>query len=433
MYNPFNKNISEIEYSDLKKLKDNDVSEGWFIEYKESFPKNNKKIANSIASFANSEGGWYIVGIKESDNESKPSEIIGFDLDSYKKPTDKITNIVKDNIDPIPYFESKVIEIPEEKVVLVVQVFEGHDTPYISNGSIYIRVGETSKPLPIDDRYQFEKLLDKKDTFQKRVDSFMENTFFFDKSYNQPYLEFYVYINNPKNILFDDFYSEEFFETLKNKFKSKTKIIEELDISAAFDFDNIHSSVDSYILRHVYNNSPLHTGLILELFKEGHLKLILPFNIYTNTTLNNKYNSLIYYDYFISDELADLRIIDLAESMFAFQIILSKYKQLLKEYNCEYGLNIKYKFNNFNSITPFIDSKEYIKFIYENKLPINLKTTVNIPNKGYLIIPFEDFNVMNFSVNMIEAMGLPRHLIEIISEGYAKFISIKSKNDKNED
>ena len=117
MYNPFNKNISEIEYSDLKKLKDNDVSEGWFIEYKESFPKNNKKIANSIASFANSEGGWYIVGIKESDNESKPSEIIGFDLDSYKKPTDKITNIVKDNIDPIPYFESKVIKI-WKKIIL---------------------------------------------------------------------------------------------------------------------------------------------------------------------------------------------------------------------------------------------------------------------------------------------------------------------------
>lgn len=34
MYNPFNKNISEIEYEDLKKLIENDVSEGWVIEYK---------------------------------------------------------------------------------------------------------------------------------------------------------------------------------------------------------------------------------------------------------------------------------------------------------------------------------------------------------------------------------------------------------------
>ena len=69
MYNPFNKNISEIEYEDLKKLIENDVSEGWVIEYKGSFPKN-KNIANSIASFANSEGGWYFIGIEEKENES---------------------------------------------------------------------------------------------------------------------------------------------------------------------------------------------------------------------------------------------------------------------------------------------------------------------------------------------------------------------------
>lgn len=168
MYNPFNKVISEIKYEDLKSLIENNISEGWFIEYKRSFPTNNKKIANSIASFANSEGGWYIIGIEEKENESNPSEIIGFDLKTNKKPSDKITNIVKDNIDPIPYFESKLIKIPNNKVVLIVQVFEGHDTPYISNGSIYVRVGETSKPVAIDDRYQFEKLLDKQKNLKKK-------------------------------------------------------------------------------------------------------------------------------------------------------------------------------------------------------------------------------------------------------------------------
>ena len=43
MYNPFNKDISEIEYGDLKKLVEKNVSEGWFIEYKDSFPKKSKK------------------------------------------------------------------------------------------------------------------------------------------------------------------------------------------------------------------------------------------------------------------------------------------------------------------------------------------------------------------------------------------------------
>lgn len=432
MYNPFNKNISELEYDDLKKLIDNDTSEGWFIEYKESFPKKNKKIANSIASFANSEGGWYIVGIKENDRESKPSDIVGFDLETNKKPTDKITNIVKDNVDPIPYFESKVIEIPGNKVVLVVQVFEGHDTPYISNGSVYIRVGETSKPLAINDRYQFEKLLDKKQNFQRKVNSFMKNTFFFDRFYNQPYLEFYIYVNSSKGILFEDFYSEEFFDNIKDNFNSNVELVQGSEISASIIFDNAYASVDSYILRHIYDNPQLQTGLTLEIFKEGHLKLIYPFNVHNKFSLNDKYESLIDYDLFISED-DNLRIIDLAESLLAFQTILTQYKRLLEKYNFNQELNIKYKFKNFNSITPFIDSEEFIKYIFENRLPINLKTSIDIPNNDYIKYPFNKFNPLSFAFKLIEATGISRHLTKAIGEGYGKYITIKSKNNEIKD
>ena len=426
MYNPFNKPISELEVGDLNKLIENNISEGWFVEYKGSFPKN-KQIAKSIASFANSEGGWYIIGIEEDEKESKPSEIIGFDLETYKKPADKITNVVKDNIDPIPYFETKIIKISEDKSVLVVQVFEGHDVPYISNGSIYIRVGETSKPIPIDERYQFERLLDKKKTFEKRVNLFMDNTFFFDDHYTQPFLELYIYINNPKSILFEDFYFEEFFEKLKENFNSEIEIMKDIPVTPARFFDNIYSSIDSYILRHVYDNPPLQTGVTLELFKEGHLKLILPFNIYNTHSLNGEYESLIYYDSLINEELENLRIIDLAEAIFSFQIILEQYKRLLVEYNCEYELNIKFKFKNFNSITPFMDSQEYMDFIYENGMPINLKTSIDIPNKGYLVYSFKDFDVFSLAVNIISATGFSRHLIDVITRGFANYLKIKFK------
>lgn len=426
MYNPFNKIISEIKYEDLEKLIKNNISEGWFIEYKSSFPKN-KKIADSIASFANSEGGWYIVGIEEKENESSPSEIVGIDIEDNKKPTDKITNIIKDNITPIPYFESRIVNIAKNKVVLIVQVFEGHDAPYISNGSIYIRVGETSKPVAIDDRYQFDKLLNKQENFNKRVTSFMDNEFFFRDTFNQPYLEFYVYVDNHENILFEDFYSKEFFEEFKENFNSNVQLADEFDVTASTNFDNAYSSVDSYILRHVYDNPLLHTGLTLELFQEGHLKLIFPFNIYTNLSLNNKYESLNYYDEFIPKNNKNLKIIDLAESMLAVQIILAQYKRLLKKYDCNCDLNIKFKFKNFNSITPFMDSEEYMEFICKNKLPINLKTSIDIPNRGYQKCKFEDFNPMAFVINIVLASGIPRHLITVISEGYSKYIKIKSK------
>lgn len=64
---PFYKNISEIEYKDIENLKENKVPEGIYIEYKSRMLKSKKnyKIAQSLASFANSYGGWYIVGIEE--------------------------------------------------------------------------------------------------------------------------------------------------------------------------------------------------------------------------------------------------------------------------------------------------------------------------------------------------------------------------------
>lgn len=425
MYNPFNKTISEIEYNDLEKLIENEISEGWYVEYKGSFPKKNKKIADSIASFANSEGGWYIVGIEEDEKESKPSEIIGFDLEDEKKPADKITNIVKDNVDPIPYFESKIIEISENKVVLVVQVFEGYDAPYISNGKINIRVGETSKPVAIDDRYQFEKLLEKKENYRKKVESFMDNRFYFVENYSKPYLEFYVYVDNPKEVLFEDFYSDTFFKDLKENFNSKVKLTDVVELSTSLNFDNIYGSVDSYVIRQVYDHNPVDMGLTLELFKEGHLKLIYPFKVYNKISLNGEYESLMDYNLFVS-KFGNLKIIDLAESILEFQTILSQYKRILNKFDCNYELNFKYKFNNFDSITPFMDSKDYMKFIFENNLPINFKTSIEIPNGGYKKCQFNEFNPLTCAIRIIEATGLPRHLIDVISEGYAKYINIKS-------
>lgn len=432
VYNPFNKDISEIKYEDLEKLIENEVSEGWFIEYKSSFPnkKKNQKVAKSIASFANSNGGWYIVGIEECDNKSEPCKIIGIDLEKNIKPSDKITNIIKGHINPLPYFESKIIETPDGKSVLVVKVFEGNNPPYICDGQIYQRVNEiTDKIKPIKDRYSFEKLLDKKHLLTEKIESFMNNQLLIEDSFEQPYLEFYIYVNNPKQSISKNFYSKEFFEEIKENFNSNVDLFDG-KLPASIEFDNIHSSVNSYILRHIYNNNPFCTGLTLELFIEGHLKLIFPFNIYDKLSLNTNYETILEYDLLTSNK-NNLRIIDLAESILALQIILTQYKRLLKKYDCEYDVYIKSKFKNFKSVTTFVDSMEFMEFIYKNGLPINLKDSIDVPLFGYIKRPFDKFNEFEFVVNIISAGGFPIHLVESISEGFGSLITQKStKNDK---
>ena len=61
-YNPFDKAIRDLTAGDLDRLIDNEVTEGYGIEYKGDFPEN-KKVGRSIASLANAYGGWYFIGV----------------------------------------------------------------------------------------------------------------------------------------------------------------------------------------------------------------------------------------------------------------------------------------------------------------------------------------------------------------------------------
>lgn len=58
-----NKGFYEVNADDLYRLKDDEVSESYFIEYKRQWEP--FKVARSIASFANTEGGTVIVGIED--------------------------------------------------------------------------------------------------------------------------------------------------------------------------------------------------------------------------------------------------------------------------------------------------------------------------------------------------------------------------------
>lgn len=422
-----------MEFEDIQKLIDNNISEGWFIEYKEQFPKN-EKIAKSISSFANSEGGWYIVGIKEKENQSGPTEIVGIDLEKNRKPADRVTNVVKDSVSPIPYFDTQIISIPNsDNVVLVVFVPSGNEPPYISNGNIFVRVGETTNP--IKDRYEYDKLVSKRENFKNKLNLFSENRFTFSfeqKHSNQPYMECFIFADNFKYNLFDDFYSREFFDKLHNNFNTEVNIItEEIDISPFISFSNHYSSVDSHILRSIGDNNSYDSGLILEIFREGHLKLILPFNTYSAETLNKNYEDLYLYEsLFSEDEKENLTVIDCAESIIFISTILEQYKRLLREYGFDYNLYIKLKFKNFWRVTPFFYDEGYLEHIHNYGLPINLKDELEVPLNGeYSKLSFDEFDVNNIFMIFIQALGFPFHLIESIGKGFSKYLINKTKNN----
>ena len=98
-----------------------------------------KSWLKSVSAFANGIGGTLLFGVDDT------GKVIG--LDAIQEKADKISELIKTKIDPVPVFilTSKIID---EKEILSLVVHSGHNTPYYysndGNNIAYIRIGNES-------------------------------------------------------------------------------------------------------------------------------------------------------------------------------------------------------------------------------------------------------------------------------------------------
>ena len=105
-----------------------------------------KSWCKSVSAFANSFGGFLIFGVSDDD------EIVG--LEKPEKDAEKISEIIKSKLNPIPEFNLR-FENTNNQTVIILEVFKGFETPYYYSGDgvleAYIRVGnESVKASPIE-------------------------------------------------------------------------------------------------------------------------------------------------------------------------------------------------------------------------------------------------------------------------------------------
>ncbi|HXS37860.1 MAG TPA: ATP-binding protein [Flavipsychrobacter sp.] len=224
-YNPFNKELSELTEQDLIPLIENEICEGWYIEYKRDVPKSNShkldniKISKSISSFANTKGGWIFWGIT-CDEKNKPISIDGVDVTEYRNLDDQLSQVINSNISPRPMYHFKKIELANKNTVLVIQVEESPTPPYItSQGIIYQRENNESKP--IKDRYIIEKLNEKTSSYYQSIEHFSNFKLTQTRGqsdWNQTYLELYLFPLPFDNFFFKQFSTSEFFKEVAIRF-----------------------------------------------------------------------------------------------------------------------------------------------------------------------------------------------------------------------
>lgn len=102
--------------------------------------KKPKSWCKSVSAFANTFGGALIFGISDDD------QVVG--LEDPKGDADKISETIKTRLDPIPEFKLRFHKTEEGKVLVILDVCKGDETPYYYSGDgvleAYVRVGNES-------------------------------------------------------------------------------------------------------------------------------------------------------------------------------------------------------------------------------------------------------------------------------------------------
>ena len=126
------------------------AGEGSNIEFKVRVPKKLNELLSEICAFANSNGGYVLIGIDDEGN------IRGATVDNTKR------SVIQDgirNISPVLSVEMFQVDVGG-KAVWVIDVPSGKDKPYVLSGAIYVREGSNSQKLTSADeiRFFFQKI-----------------------------------------------------------------------------------------------------------------------------------------------------------------------------------------------------------------------------------------------------------------------------------
>ena len=156
MININKKEWNEVSFYDVEQFITKEENERFFFEYKSDSVKNDK-VAKEISSFANTFGGYLIIGVDDDGTVGKCTEW----------NEERVHSVVHDNLSPTPIIDIKNLS-SGDKSFIIVRVEEGDRPPYItSKGYIYKRVSSGS--YPINDSADLNSLLRKAEYKERKV------------------------------------------------------------------------------------------------------------------------------------------------------------------------------------------------------------------------------------------------------------------------
>jgi hypothetical protein len=282
-FNPFKKSIREpLTPEDLQALIADSVAEGYFVEYKGTLPASNK-IAKSIASFANSYGGWYIVGVT-TDGHNVAQNMPGFSLDDCHDPIASLRDSIRSGIDPVPVFFSQVVTLAPKQAVLVVYVPAEQDTPFITkDGRIYRRVSDSSEPIPETQRLVVDRLAEQGRDHARAFQQFCRDPRTFSKGETStPWVNIFLSPYPPEMIERFEITSQDGLERLLKRSRTPIPLVSEDEKESRplgnVPFQQGRAMLNSVFLKQINPNANqvIQNSLSMELFDDGRARFFIP-------------------------------------------------------------------------------------------------------------------------------------------------------------
>ena len=413
--NLFNKPIEELTKSDLNDLIDREISEGYWVEYKREF-QTSKKIAKSIASFANSYGGWYFLGIEADKTKNIAIKICGFSLGEFPNPIDSFRESVKANIDPVPFFTTKLVEIGDNKAVLIVHIPDNQETPFINkDGRIYRRISDSSDPIPEDNRFAVDRLYDNGKELSKSFDEFCKDARMFSRNEeNQGWVNIYL---SPYPLGLIERNEMWYSKAINRLIEISQKPLDiYLDAnkkigSGNLPFNSGQMGVQSIILKQVTPEKLPYSTITAELFFDGKAKFFIPLEyvqILKNLDqLKSQKVIRVVKNLQESDKDSDfylIRFFDLKKLIAIVTNLLNYYQKWYYNDQLFNSLRFAISLENIWRVSPFVDSDEWGIFTENYGLPIEHVDSLRIPNQRGKEIIINEFPLWKTACSLI-AMG----------------------------
>ena len=265
MFSPFRaedgspKPLAQVAWGDLIQLKE--LDEGFALEFKrENNASVRRKIPKIVASFANSRGGWLVIGIADDTKDVVPVPRPQTDF------SQTLGEMCRRHVSPVPPFDVRFIADPADsgQGVIVVQVGEGDFPPYIADGLVEIREGSTSGPATGG---ELVELYDRANKRHAQVEDFCRRTLYYPQAENVPLPLFDLYLFRMGGRAVDAPTREDVSRNVAA-------------MRAGFDRQGMECHVqhahDSLILRTTPPFSPGEAHSAIELFRDGSMKLTVP-------------------------------------------------------------------------------------------------------------------------------------------------------------